>query len=104
MEVSGLRHDAFLSAVRESGGPVRLSVAKTRIGLITGMTFAAVMPRRDYLRAHVVLRRRLRSARFLRIDRFQPYWVHVFEVHDEADLDDELRGWLRESYHVGTPS
>ncbi|MFQ5740387.1 MAG: DUF5655 domain-containing protein [Acidobacteriota bacterium] len=94
--------DAFRGAVEEVGGPVRLSIAKTRIGLITRLTFSAVMPRKDYLRAHILLRRRVPSQRFIRIDDGPPYWVHHFEVRDEADLDDELRTWLREAYRVGT--
>ncbi len=80
---------------------MRLSVAKTRIGLITHLTFAAVQPRRDYLRAHILLRRRVESPRFIRIDNGPPYWVHHFRIRDEADLDQELRVLLREAYTVG---
>ncbi len=80
---------------------MRLSVAKTRIGLITKITFAAVMPRKRYLRAHILLLRRVHSPRFVRGDHVHPYWVHFFEVRDEADLHDEMASWLREAYQVG---
>ena len=80
---------------------MRLSVAKTRIGLITQITFAAVMPRKDYLRGHLLLRRKARSRRFLRVEDGPPYWVHHFVLRDEADLDADFRGWLREAYRVG---
>ena len=80
---------------------MRLSVAKTRIGLINMITFSAVMPRKDYLRGHILLRRKVRSSRFVRIDDVPPYWVHHFVIRDEADLDDEFRAWLRESAELG---
>ena len=57
-----------------------LAVAKTQNGLITKIPFASVRPRRP---------------------RAPPYWVYFFEIHDEADLDDEMRSWLREGYRVG---
>lgn len=94
--------DAFRAAVEDAGGPVRLSVAKTRIGLITHITFAAVTPRKDYLRAHILLSRRVESPRFVRIDSVPPYWVHHFAIRKAADLDGELKSWLRESYLVGS--
>jgi hypothetical protein len=28
-------------------------------------------------------------------------WVHHFVLRSEADLDDELRSWMREAYDVG---
>ncbi len=93
--------EAFRAALEEEGGPVRLSVAKTRIGLIIKITFAAVMPRKRYLRAHILLLRRVHSPRFVRGDHVHPYWVYFFEIRDEADLDDEMRSWLREGYRVG---
>ena len=92
---------AFRAAVEEVGGPVRLSVAKTRIGLITYITFAAVMARKNYLRGHILLRRRVGSPRFVRVDDGPPYWVHHFEIRTETDLDDEFRSWLSEAYDVG---
>ncbi len=93
--------EAFRAAVEEEGGPVRLSVAKTRIGIIARITFAALMVRKDYLRGHILLRRRADSRRFHRVDEGPPYWVHHFEIRHEADLDREFRAWLLESYVVG---
>ncbi len=94
--------DAFRSAIEQTCGPVRLSVAKTRIGLITRITFAVVMPRKSYLRAHILLPRKVDSPRFLRVDDGPPHWVHHFEIRDESDLDEELRALLREAYQVGS--
>jgi hypothetical protein len=92
--------DALRAAVEKAGGPFRLSIARTRIGFIDRMTFAAVMPRKQYLRMHFVLRRQLRSPRFVRVDHVAPYWVHVLEIHAESDIDAELCRWLGESYRT----
>ncbi len=59
------------------------------------------MPRKRYLRAHILLLRKVDSPRFVRVDDMHSYWVHFFEIRDEADLDDEMRSWLREAYRVG---
>jgi hypothetical protein len=93
--------DAYHAALLDVGGPCRLSVAKTRIGFITGITFSAVMPRKHYLRAHILLLRKLESARFVRIENIDPWWVHTFEIRGESDIDDELRRLLKESYALG---
>jgi hypothetical protein len=92
---------ALRTAIEEAGGSVRLSIAKTRIGLITSITFAAVMVRKDYLRGHILMRRRVDSPRFIRVDDGPPYWVHHFVIRTETDLDDEFRTWLSEAYEVG---
>ncbi|HSL69253.1 MAG TPA: DUF5655 domain-containing protein [Longimicrobiales bacterium] len=93
--------DAFQRSLEEVGGPFRLSIAQSRIGFITRMTFAAVMPRRSYLRAHFLLLRRIDSPRIIKIEQLSPYWVHNIEIRAESDLDEELRAWLQESYAVG---
>jgi hypothetical protein len=95
--------EAFRAAVEAAAGPVRLSIAETRIGLMNEITFAAVMPRKNFLRAHLVLRRMVSSPRFVRIDAVKPYWVHVFEIRDERAVDAELRALIRESYALGAP-
>jgi len=86
--------EALLKRAR-SCGPVRLHPAKTRVGIINRMTFAAASPRRYGLRAHVVLRRRVDSPRFVRVDRVGGCFVHVFELRTEGDLD----GWLTDLIH-----
>lgn len=35
----------------------------------------------------------------------EPYpgrWMHHLEVSDQADLDDEVAGWVAHAYHAGT--
>src|SRR5205807_4307931 len=63
--------DAALACVR-AVGPVQVLAEKTRIALQVRMSFAAFMPRRDWLNGHLVLARRIDSPRFLRVERHSP--------------------------------
>ncbi len=38
----------------------------------------------------------------VRVDNGPPYWVHHFAIRNESELDTEFRGWLRESYLLGS--
>src|ERR1700745_4045699 len=66
--------DAVLAAV-SALGPVRVLPEKTRIALQVRMSFAAFMPRRDWLNGHLVLARRIDSPRFLRVETVSPRHV-----------------------------
>jgi hypothetical protein len=89
-------------ALVEEVGPAELAPTKTRIGFKARMTFAALMPKRRWLDGHVVLARRRGDPRFRRIDSLGPRsHVHVFRIRTPAELDDEVRDWLREAYRVG---
>ena len=92
------------SAIIHECGPVLVAPAKTRIGFQVRMIFAAVNKLNDRgLQAHVVLRRRLKSSRFLKIDTMTPRcYVHHFQIATLSELDDEVRSWLQEAYQVGT--
>jgi len=93
--------DAVLAAVR-AVGPVTVLPEKTRIALQARMSFAAFMPRREWLNGHLVLARRIDSPRFTRIDVFSPRNVlHAFRLTGPADVDQEFAGWLAEAYRVG---
>jgi hypothetical protein len=92
---------AFVSLVQRVG-PVELAPTKTRIGFKARMTFAAAMPRRRWLDAHVVLARRREHPRFRRIDSLGPRsHVHHFRVTSVGELDAEVLDWLEEAYRVG---
>lgn len=92
------------SALVRACGPVRTAPAKTRIGFQVRMIFAAVNKLNNRgLEAHVVLTRRLQNRRFTRIETMTPKChVHHFRVESLSELDDEVEGWLREAYQVGT--
>jgi hypothetical protein len=89
-------------ALVERAGPAELAPTKTRIGFKARMTFAAAMPRRRWLDAHVVLARRREEPRFRRIDSLGPRsHVHHFRIAAPEELDDEVLDWLREAHAVG---
>jgi Domain of unknown function (DUF5655) len=93
--------DAVLAAVARVG-PVQVLAEKTRIALQVRMSFAAFMPRRDWLNGHLVLARRIDSPRFLRVDTLSPRnVVHAFRLTAPTEVDEEFAGWLAEAYQVG---
>lgn len=92
---------SFVRMVRRCGR-VEILPEKTRIAFQVRMSFAMVSFRRDKLRGHVVLARRLESPRFLQIDTIsRRNHVHHFEIRSQAELDREFFGFLREAYRVG---
>jgi len=93
--------DAVLTCVR-AVGPVQVLAEKTRIALQVRMSFAAFMPRRDWLNGHLVLARRIDSPRFLRVETFSPRNVlHAFRLSGPDEVDTEFAAWLAEAYRVG---
>lgn len=93
--------DRVLEAV-EALGPVTVLAEKTRIALHVRMSFAAFTPRGRWLTGHLVLARRIESARFTRIETYSPRnVVHAFRLTSPSDVDDEFTGWLEEAYRVG---
>jgi hypothetical protein len=93
--------DAVVAAIREIG-PVRVLPEKTRIAFQVRMSFAQLTPRRRWIDGHVVLSRRLESARFRKVETFSPRnHLHAFRLTDLREIDDEFRGWLSEAYRVG---
>ena len=68
------------------------------------MSFAAFMPRRDWLNGHLVLARRIDSPRFLRIAALSPgNVVHAFRLAGPAEVDQESAVWLAEAADRGLP-
>jgi hypothetical protein len=93
--------DRILEVVRRSG-PVTVLPEKTRIALHVRMSFAAFMPRARWLDGHLVLARRLDSARFRRVETYSPRNIlHAFRLTGPGEVDEELAGWLAEAYEVG---
>jgi len=93
--------DRILEAVYALG-PVTVLPEKTRIALHVRMSFAAFVPRNQWLDGHLVLDRRIDSARFRRIDEYSPRnIVHVFRLGAPDEVDEEFRGFLALAYRVG---
>lgn len=91
-----------LRAAIEAIGPVAVLPEKSRIAFHVRMSFAAVMPRKNWLDGHLVLARRVDSPRFRRIETFSPRNVlHAFRITSPDEIDGEFTGWLAEAYSVG---
>lgn len=83
-------------------GPVEVLPEKTRIALHVRMSFAAFMPRQNWLNGHLVLARPVSSPRFLRVQVLSERNVlHTFRLTSPADVNAEFVSWLGEAYRVG---
>jgi uncharacterized C2H2 Zn-finger protein len=84
-------------------GPVTVNVNKTRISFQGRVRFAGVArTTRNALVCSFWLKRRIQSPRFERVERIPPNnYVYQFKLTDQAQLDVEVEGWLREAYKVG---
>jgi Domain of unknown function (DUF5655) len=93
--------DRVLEAVSRLG-PVEVLPEKTRIALHVRMSFAAFMPRRNWLNGHLVLARQVDSPRFLAVQVFSPRnVVHSFRLISPTEVDRQFVTWLAEAYRVG---
>ena len=58
--------------------------------------------RRDGLVCMFWLKRKIRSPRFRKVEHLERTdWIYEFVLRSPDELDDEVRGWLREAYDVG---
>ena len=96
-------YDALKAFVEEIG-PFVVNVNKSRISFQGRVRFAGV-PVKNRTGGLVVqfwLKRRVESDRFTKVELLEPSnWIYRFRITDPADLDDEVRDWLVESYRVG---
>jgi hypothetical protein len=91
----------FARMVRRCGS-VHMIPQKTRVVFQARMRFAGAMPRKSHLVCHFVLRRRIESDRFYKIETFTPRChAHYLRVTEAGDLDAEVADWLKEAYEVG---
>jgi hypothetical protein len=86
-------------------GPVTVRVTRSQIAFRRATGFAYLWLPGRYL-AHpgadvvlsVALGRRDTSPRWKQVVEPAPgQWMHHLEIHDEADIDDEVAAWLREA-------
>lgn len=93
-------------AMLESLGDVQVIPQKTRLTCVSRVRFAGLTPRKHGFVATFALERWLDSPRVSKREDYGARWrVHHVRVTSEAELDDELRGWLQESHDVvGTQS
>lgn len=93
---------AFSRAARDCGPGVTTTAVKTRIAFMARVRFAGCALQPSGLKAHVWLKHRLDSPRLDKVEQLGPRdWVLHFHLRSIDDIDDEVRGWLREAYLVG---
>lgn len=93
--------DRFREMV-EACGPVTLVPYRDRVGFMVDVRFAQATPGRSWLDVGLWLPRRVESPRFRRIETIYPHaHLHVLRVTNGSDLDEEVAGWVLESYAVG---
>lgn len=92
----------LLVALVKRNGPLRVVPGKTGIAFQQRMRFGGAVVRRNYIEAGFLLPRRVEHPRMRKIIAYSRHaYGHHVEVRTPADLDEELAGWLRESYRVG---
>jgi hypothetical protein len=81
-------------------GPYEVAPAKTRVAFMGRVRFAGVSAVSDRgMTIAFGLPRRLRHPRIRKIEEYGGGWYgHWMRITDTKELDDELLGWLRESY------
>jgi hypothetical protein len=84
-------------------GPVTAAPAKTRVAFMVRVRFAGVSSVSERgMTIAFALRRPLKNPRIFRIVKYNPRWYgHFMRIKTPEEFDDELLGWLRESYKVG---
>jgi uncharacterized protein DUF5655 len=88
-------------ALLESLGDVQVLPQKTRLVVVARVRFAGLYPRKDHFMAAFALHRWVASQRIVKTVDYGPRWrAHYVRITSTADLDDELRAWLRESHDV----
>jgi hypothetical protein len=91
-----------IEAILEALGPFDVAPTKSGITMRAKRSFAAVKVQRQALRVEFLLPRVLKNSRMRKTEVLSPRLVaHHLEVRSVADLDAELRGWLKEAYALG---
>jgi hypothetical protein len=92
-------YDGFVRLIARCG-PYHIAPAKTRIAFMGRVRFAGITALAEAgMTCAFALPDPLPSPRFQRVQEVVPgWWIHRLRMTDLAQLDRELRGWLRRSY------
>lgn len=96
----------FEAVVRhlESVGPVHVEPLSVGIFLKRSRTFAELRPMQRWVALWFWLPHPVRHRTITKkVRQFHGRYVHVANLRSPADLDEELRGWLTESYLSSPP-
>lgn len=86
----------------EAVGPVHIQAYRDYVAFLVRVRFVGATPMKRWLDVGFWLARRIDSPRFRKVETLTPTdHVHILRVADEAELDDEVGGWVWEAYEVG---
>lgn len=95
-------YEGYEALARSCGDDVEVVAQRTRIVFMVRVRYAGAVVQQRAVQARFALRRQLDSPRVHRVERYGARWIdHHVRLRSLADLDDELRAWLCESYRVG---
>ena len=94
-------YDRFESMIAACG-EYHIAPAKTRIAFLGRVRFAGIQSLSERgMTCTFALPDPLASDRLARVWEVAPgWWTHRLRITDVAQLDDEVQGWLRESYRL----
>jgi Domain of unknown function (DUF5655) len=83
-------------------GEYHVAPAKTRIAFLGQVRFAGITKLNESeMVCAFALPTPLKSTRFVKIEEVVPgWWVHRLRITEPQQLDDEVQGWIRESYRL----
>jgi len=89
-------------AVARRCGPVTVYAQKTRIVFQVRVRFAGAVVRRDFIYAHLWLRRRIEHPRLVHTESFGRLgFGHRFRLEQPRDIDEALVKLVQEAYVIG---
>lgn len=92
----------FLQLVERICGKVIVNINKTRISFQARTRFVAINALTEPgIKAHIVTKQKLTSPRFFKVEKIGNCYVQHFLLRDAKDLDEELKGWIRQAYKYG---
>lgn len=93
--------DAVMAGLPELVGPVHVEPVSVGIFLKRSRSFAQLRPMTRWVAVSFSLDRTLHSRRISRkVIPHGRWYHHVVNVHDPAEVDDELLSWLAEAYDL----
>jgi hypothetical protein len=94
-------YDRFVELIAACGD-YHVAPAKTRIAFMADVRFAGITSLNEQrMVCSFSLPSPVRARRIVKVEEVVPgWWVHRLHVTDAAQLDDEVAGWLRESYRL----
>ncbi len=93
-------HDAITRFVDSLGPDVELSPKKSYVSLRRRKQFAMVQPAAKWVNVGLVLPKALPAARLQSAEKWNALFTHRVRVHAPAEVDAELKSWLRDAYEA----